>query len=77
MSAFEYRIANDYKLWKNEYEAKEIKVIWYYFYDKRFNEISRSREICYTDYLFNQSMEKIKHNYSQYGPIEVKTYRLD
>lgn len=71
------RIANDYKLWKNEYEAKEIKVIWFYFYDKRFKEISRSREICYTDYLFNQSIEKIKRNYSQYGPIEVKAYRLD
>lgn len=71
------RIANDYKLWKNEYEATEIKVIWFYFYDKRFKEVCRSKEICYTDYLFNQSMEKIKRNYSQYGPIEVKIYKID
>lgn len=64
-------------LWKDEYEATEIKVIWFYFYDKRFKEVCRSKEICYTDYLFNQLMEKIKRIYSQYGPIEVKTYRLD
>jgi hypothetical protein len=71
------RIANDSTLWKNEYEATEIKVIWFYFYDKRFKKVCRSKEVYYTDYLFNQSMEKIKRIYSQYGPIEVKTYKLD
>lgn len=71
------RIADDYKLWKNEYESTEIKVIWFYHYDKRFKEICRSREVCYTDYRFNQSMEKIKRIYSQYGPIKVKTYKLN
>ena len=70
-------IVNNNDLWKNEYEATEIKVIWFYFYDKRFKEIRRSKEICYTDYIFNKSIEKINHNYSQYGPIEVKTYKLD
>ena len=69
-------IADDYKLWENEYESKEIKIIWYYFYDKRFNEICRSNEICFTDYLFKQSLEKIKRLYSQYGEIEVHTYTL-
>lgn len=61
---------------KDDYEAKEIKIIWYYFYDKRYNEISRSKEICFTEYLFNQSLEKIKRNYLQYGEIEVHTYIL-
>lgn len=69
-------IADDSKLWKNDYEAEEIKVIWFYFYDKRFKKVCRSKEVCYTDYLFNQSMEKIKRIYSQYGPIEVKVYKL-
>lgn len=45
------RIADDYKLWKSTYESTEIKVIWYYFYNKRFKEICRSKEVCYTDYL--------------------------
>lgn len=61
---------------KDAYEAKEIKIIWYYFYDKRYNEISRTKEICFTEYLFNQSLEKIKRNYAQYGEIEVHTYIL-
>lgn len=69
-------VADDFKLWKNDYEAEEIKVIWFYFYDKQFKKVCRSKEVCYTDYLFNQSMEKIKHIYSQYGPIEVKVYKL-
>lgn len=70
-------IANSNALWKDEYEATEIKVIWFYFYDKRFKEVCRSKEVCYTDYLFNKSMEKIKRIYSQYGPIEVKVYKLE
>lgn len=70
-------IANDYALWKDEYEATEIKIIWFYFYDKRFKKVCRSKEVCYTDYLFNQSIEKIKYLYSQYGSIEVKTYKLN
>lgn len=61
---------------KDAYEAKEIKIIWYYFYDKRYNEICRAKEICFTEYLFNQSLEKIKRNYAQYGEIEVYTYML-
>ena len=70
-------IADDYKLWKDAYEAKEIKVIWHYFYDKRFNEICRSKEICFTEYLYKQSLERIKRLYSQYGDIEVHTYVLE
>lgn len=69
-------ISDDYKLWKDAYEAKEIKVIWHYFYDKRFNEICRTRELCYTNYLFNQKMEQVNKYYSQYGPVEVKVYKL-
>jgi hypothetical protein len=68
---------NNNALWKNEYEATEIKVIWFYFYDKRFKEVCRSKEACYTEYLFNKSMEKIKRIYSQYDPIEVKIYKLE
>ena len=29
---------------KDAYESKEIKIIWYYFYDKRYNEISRVKK---------------------------------
>ena len=70
-------LADDYKLWKDAYEAKEIKIIWFYFYDSRFKEICRSKEICFTEYLFKQSLEKIKRLYSQYGEIEVHTYTLE
>lgn len=70
-------ITNNNALWKDEYEATEIKVIWFYFYDKRFKKVCRSKEVCYTDYHFNKSMEKIERNYSQYGPIEVKVYKLE
>ena len=64
-------------LWTDDFNAQTVKIIWFYFYDSRFKEICRSKEICFTDYLFKQSLEKIKRLYSQYGEIEVHTYVLE
>ena len=32
-------------LWKDDFNAQTVKIIWFYFYDSRFKQISLLRQI--------------------------------
>ena len=61
----------------DDFNATSICVVFYHYYDKRFKSICKTKEVCFTEYLFNKSLNKITKFYSQYGDIEVHTYTLE